>query len=133
MKKLAAFAFILAILAPNITTQAAQATANFSGKWEGTFTIQRADGTEAAPRPVGFTLTQKGEALTGTGGPPDDQFAIAKGSVVKGIATFQVQDPDGPLFKFTLTIVKDRLQGEMVGETDGVVRGTAKVDAARTK
>jgi hypothetical protein len=30
-----------------------------------------------------------------------------------------------------LTIVKGRLQGEMVGETDGVVRGNAKVDAVK--
>jgi hypothetical protein len=28
-----------------------------------------------------------------------------------GKATFEVQEPNGPLFKFTLTIVKGRLQG----------------------
>jgi hypothetical protein len=44
-----------------------------------------------------------------------------------------VQQPNGPLFKFTLAIVKDRLQGEMTGERDGAVRGRAKVDAARAK
>jgi len=38
-----------------------------------------------------------------------------------------------PLFKFTLTIVKGRLQGDMAGERDGVVRGHAKVDAAKAK
>jgi len=42
-----------------------------------------------------------------------------------------VLQPDGPLFKFTLTIVKGRLQGEMAGERDGVVRGRARVDAAK--
>jgi hypothetical protein len=30
-------------------------------------------------------------------------------------------------------IVKERLQGEMIGERDGVVRGRAKVDAARAR
>lgn len=130
MKRLAVFALILTILVP---TLAAQATPNFSGKWEGTFAIQRPDGTDGPPRPVAFTLTHKGAALTGTGGPPDDQFPIAKGSVAKGVATFEVQDPDGPLFKFSLKIVKDRLQGEMTGWVDGAQRGTAKVDAAKVK
>jgi hypothetical protein len=37
------------------------------------------------------------------------------------------------LFKFTLTIVQGRLQGEMTGEREGVVRGRAKVDAAKAK
>ena len=78
-------------------------------------------------------MTQKGKELTGTAGPPDQQWKIEKGAVNAGKATFDVQQPDGPLFKFTLTIVKDRLQGEMTGERDGVVRGRAKVDAAKAK
>ena len=56
---------------------------------------------------------------------------ISKGAVNAGKGTFEVQLPNGQLFKFTLTIVKGRLQGEMVGERDGVVRGKAKVDAAK--
>ena len=35
--------------------------------------------------------------------------------------------------KFTLTIAKGRLQGDMARERDGVVRGHAKVDAAKAK
>lgn len=112
---------------------AAQSTASFTGKWEGTFTMQRPDGTEGNPQNVVFDLTQKGKVLTGTAGPADRQWNIDKGAVTDGNATFEVQQPDGPLFKFTLTIVKDRLQGEMTGERDGVVRGHAKVDAARAK
>jgi hypothetical protein len=42
-----------------------------------------------------------------------------------------VQLPSGQLFKFTLAIVKARLQGDMVGERDGVVVGKAKVDAGK--
>jgi hypothetical protein len=128
MKKLLALALVLAALAPAV---AAQTTASFTGKWEGTFTMQRPDGTEGSPRPVEFNLTQKGKALTGTGGPPTQQWKIEKAAVNAGKATFEVQQPDGPLFKFTLTIVKGRLQGEMAGERDGVVRGRAKVDAAK--
>jgi hypothetical protein len=37
---------------------------------------------------------------------------VEKGAVNAGKATFEVQQPDGPLFKFTLTLVKGRLQGE---------------------
>ena len=62
-----------------------------------------------------FNLTQKGKVLTGTAGPPDKQWKVENGAVNAGKATFDVQQPDGPLFKFTLTIVKGRLQGDMAG------------------
>jgi hypothetical protein len=128
MKRLLAFALVLAAFAPAV---AAQTAASFTGKWEGTFVRQRPDGTDGASQPVEFNLTQKGKALSGTGGPPDKQWTIANGAVDAGKATFEVQQPDGPLFKFTLSIVKERLQGDMAGERDGVVRGHAKVDAAK--
>ena len=127
MKTLAAFALVLAALAPTV---AAQAPASFNGKWEGTFTRQRPDGTEDTQNVV-FNLTQKGKVLTGTAGPADKQWNIEKGAVAAGKATFEVQQPNGPLFKFNLSIVKGRLQGDMAGERDGVVRGHAKVDAAK--
>ena len=127
MKKLFVFALVLAAFAPAV---AAQATASFTGKWEGTFTRQRPDGTEQTNAVV-FDLTQKDKALTGTAGPPEQQWTIDKGAVDAGKATFEVQQPNGPLFKFTLTIVKGRLQGDMAGEAEGVVRGHAKVDAGK--
>ena len=129
MKKLVGIAIVCLALAPAI---AAQTAAAFAGKWEGTFRVQR-DGTEADPRPVVFNLTQKGNVLTGTAGPPDRQWTVEKGAVDAGKATFEVQQPDGPLFKFTLTIVKGRLQGDMAGERDGVVRGHARVDAGKAE
>jgi hypothetical protein len=128
MKTVAAFALVFATLA---TTVAAQ-TANFTGKWEGTFTRQRDDGTSDTQKVV-FDLTQKGKVLTGTAGPPEQQWTVDKGEVNAGKATFEVQQPNGPLFKFALTVVKGRLQGDMTGERDGVVRGRAKVDAAKAK
>jgi hypothetical protein len=129
-KKLVGVAIVLLALAPSV---AAQTTNTFTGKWEGTFKMQRPDGTEGDARPVVFNFTQKGKALTGTAGPADKQWTVEKGAVNAGKATFEVQQPDGPLFKFTLTIVKGRLQGDMAGERDGVVRGHAKVDAAKAK
>ena len=130
MKRFVAFALVLAILTPAL---AAQSASSFTGKWEGTFTMQGPDGTEGNSNAIVFNLTQKGTELTGTAGPGEQQLTIAQGTVNAGKATFELQQPDGPLFKFTLTIVKDRLQGEMTGERDGVVRGRAKVDAARAK
>jgi hypothetical protein len=131
MKRFAAIvAIAILALAPAVT---AQTSASFTGKWEGTFKMQRQDGTEGNPNPVVFNLTQKGKVLTGTAGPADRQWTVEKGAVEAGKATFEVQQPNGPLFKFTLTIVKGRLQGEMAGERDGVVRGHAKVDAEKAK
>ena len=129
MNNLIALALVLAALTPAV---AAQTSAGFTGTWEGTFKMQRDDGTEGDPRPVAFNLTQKGKELTGTAGPPDRQWKIEKGAATTGKATFEVQQPDGPLFKFTLTVVKGRLQGEMTGERDGVVR-KAKIDAGKAK
>jgi hypothetical protein len=130
MQRLLAIALVLSALAPSA---AAQTSTGFTGKWEGTFTLQRPDGTVGDPRPVVFNLTQKGKTLTGTAGPGEQQWTIEKGAVAAGKASFEVQQPDGPLFKFTLTIVKGRLQGDMAGERDGVVRGRAKVDARRAR
>lgn len=127
MKRVLAFALVLAALAPAL---AAQTTASFAGTWEGTFVRERPDGTEDKNAIV-FNLTQKGKVLTGTAGPGEQQWPIEKGAVTAGKATFEVQQPNGPLFKFALSVVKGRLQGEMVGERDGVVRGRAKVDAAK--
>jgi hypothetical protein len=130
IKRLVVVAIALFTLAPAV---AAQTAASFTGKWEGTFKLQRPDGTEGPENQIVLNLTQKGKVLTGTAGPTDKQWTVEKGAVNAGKATFEVQQPEGPLFKFTLTIVKGRLQGEMAGERDGVVRGQAKVDAAKVK
>ena len=128
MHTLVTLVLTLAVLAPAV---AAQTSSTFTGRWEGTFKLQRPDGTEGDPRPIVFDLTQKGKSLTGTAGPGEKQWKVEKGAVADGKATFEVQQPDGPLFKFTLAIVKGRLQGDMTGERDGVVRGNARVDAAK--
>lgn len=128
VSKLIVLVAVCAAFVPGLLAQS-----SFTGTWEGTFTMQRPDGTSGNANDVVFTLTQTGEALTGTAGPPSQQWDIAKGAVKDGTATFEVQQPSGPLFKFSLTIVDGRLQGDMTGERDGVVRGRAKVDAGRVK
>ena len=137
MKKRFALAVVLVSFVPALVAQTktdpAKTAATFTGKWEGTFTMQRPDGTDGNSNGVVFNLTQKGKVLTGTAGPADQQWTVEKGAVNAGKATFEVQQPDGPLLKFTLSIVKGRLQGDMAGERDGVVRRHAKVDAAKAK
>lgn len=129
-KILVAFALGVAALAPPV---AARTAANFTGKWEATITFQRPDGTEGETDPAIFNLTQKGKALTGTIGSDKEQWKVEKGAVNTGKATFEVQQPNGPLMKFALSIVKGRLQGEMTFERNGVVRARAKIDAAKAK
>ena len=81
-----------------------------------------------------FDLTQKGKVLTGTSGPnAERQWAIEKGGAVDGTkVTFKVQQPEGPMRTFTLTLVDDRLQGEMLAELSGQ-SFTTKVDMGRDK
>ena len=128
IKKLVVGAIVLFSLSPGVIAQTA---ASFTGKWEGIFKMQRDDGTEGPDNNVEFNLTQKGKVVTGTAGPPNRQWNVEKGIVEAGKATFEVQQPDGPLFKFTLTVAKDRLEGVMTGESDGTIRGRAKVTAAK--
>ena len=124
-KRMLALTLVIGALASAVTAQSA---VSFTGKWEGTVKIQRPDGSES-PNPLMFELTQTGDELTGTAGPPDQQTAIAKGVVKEGKATFEAQP--GPLYKFTLAIVDGRLQGEMTGERDGVVRVRGTIDASK--
>ena len=129
MKTLIAITFVIASLAP--AAAQTKTSAAFNGKWEGTFTLQRPDGSEANPTPIILNITQKGKEITGTAGPADQQEKIVNGVAADDKATFDVQMPKGPPFKFSLTLVKGRLQGEMSREApDGTVR-KAKVDAGK--
>ena len=127
MKTLAALAVLL------LTSASAHAqTTNLTGKWDATLTRTAPDGRTQSIAFI-FDLTQKGKVLTGTVGPnAERQWAIQKGAVAGTKVTFQVQQPEGPLRTFTLELVKDRLQGEMLAELSGQ-SFTAKVDAGRAK
>ena len=127
MKTLAAIALLVLTMAP-VHAQ----TTNLTGKWTGTMTRTAPDGRSQTIDFM-FDLTQKGKVLTGTAGPnAERQWAIEKGAVDGEKVTFRVQQPDGPMRTFTLTRVKDRLQGEMLAELKGQ-SFTAKVDVGRPK
>jgi hypothetical protein len=127
MKTLAALALLLLTMVP-----ARAQTTNLTGKWTGTLTRTAPDGRTQAIDWM-FDLTQKDKVLTGTTGPnAERQWPIQKGAVEGSKVTIQVQQPEGPLRTFTLTVVKGRLQGEMLAEAQGQ-SFTAKVDAERAK
>jgi len=127
MKTLAALAILLATIAP----AQAQKT-NVTGKWTGTLTRTAPDGQTQSINFI-FDLTQKGKVLTGTAGPTEErQWPIEKGAVDGIKVTFQVQQPDGPLRKCALTLVKDRLQGPMTLEFKGQT-AEVKADMGRAK
>lgn len=129
MKTFLAFALVLAALAPAASAQTS--TTPFDGKWDVTYILARPDGTEAPPSKLVFNITQKGKEITGTAGPADQQQPIINGVATGTKTTFDVQMPQGPPFKFSLSIVKGRLQGLMTREApDGTVR-QAKVDAQK--
>ena len=132
MHTLAAITLLLLTLAPANAPTTKQNT-NLSGTWTGTLTRTAPDGRTQSIDFM-FVLTQKGKVLTGTAGPnAERQWPIDKGGAVDGDKVkFQVQQPDGPLRTFTLALVKDRLQGDMLAELKGQ-SFTAKVDVGRAK
>ena len=131
MKTLVAIAALLLTIAP-AQAQTGKPT-DLTGKWTGTFTRTAPDGQTQTINFM-FDLVQKGKGLTGTVGPnAERQWPIEKGGAVEGNkVTFKVQQPDGPMRTFTLELVKERLQGEMLAEMNGQ-SFTAKVDAGRAK
>jgi hypothetical protein len=127
MKKLAAITVLLLTMVP-----AHAQTTNLTGKWTGKLTRTAPDGNTQSIDWM-FDLKQKDKVLTGTTGPnAERQWPIEKGAVDGSNVTFRVQQPDGPMRTFTLKLVKDRLQGEMLAELSGQ-SFTAKVDAGRDK
>ena len=135
MKTLVAVAVLLFTMAPahaQTTSATGKQATSLTGKWTGTMTRTAPDGRTQSIDFM-FDLTQKGKVLTGTVGPnAERQWAIEKGTADGDKVTFRVQQPDGPLRTFTLKLVKDRLQGEMLAELNGE-SFTAKVDAWRAK
>ena len=128
MKTLAALAlFLLTIVSAHAQTT------DLTGKWTGTMTRTAPDGRSQTIAWM-LDVTQKGKVLTGTSGPnAERQWPIEKGGAVDGSKVkFQVQQPEGPLRTFTLTVVEGRLQGEMLAEFQGQ-SFTTKVDLGRDK
>jgi hypothetical protein len=120
----------LAVLLFTLTPAHAQKT-DATGQYKGSMTRTAPDGRSQTIDWM-FDLTQKGKEITGTTGPnAERQWPIEKGGTVDGTKLkFQVQQPNGPMRTFTLTLVKDRLEGDMLAEFQGQ-SFTTKVEATR--
>jgi hypothetical protein len=104
------------------------AAADVSGKWSGTFTPENGDNGSAY-----VILKQSGSTITGTGGPDaNDQWPGLQGKIDGNKVTFEVKSAqDGTIFKCTLMLDGDHLNGDAESKTpDGQV-GKAKLNLTR--
>jgi hypothetical protein len=103
---------------------------DFTGKWSGTIDVEDAGSTTD----VQAELVQKADTISGkigrTGGA--DEGTIRNGKVDGGKVSFEVVSAQtSSPFKFTLTLVNDRLEGEMKGSADeGEIVGKVKLSRA---
>ena len=92
--------------------------ADVTGKWSGTYEMNRDGETRSAP--TAMELKQDGAEVTGTIGAHDSQqFAIKKGSIDGNRLHLEIEPSEGPrLVVLELTLDGDHLSGEAKGEGD---------------
>jgi len=124
--------FLFLLLAAALVLSAADA--NVTGKWSGTFSLTRPDGTNDDGTAYAV-LKQNGSQITGTAGPDEEhQWPVEKGSVSGSKVTFEVKSTeDGTLFKCDLTLDGDHLRGPISATSADGQTMPAKVDFARVK
>jgi hypothetical protein len=99
------------------------APADVTGKWEGTLTGQRPDGTTSEDGAY-MVLEQKGTAVTGTvGGNANDQHPITSGSLEGAKLTLLARNANNDReYKIELTLDGDVMKGTVTsGERSGQV------------
>lgn len=101
--------------------------ADLTGKWSGTIDVE----DSGSSTPVEVQLVQKSELVSGKIGRAGggDEGDIRNGKVEGAKVSFEViaHDNNSP-FKFTLTLIEDRLEGEMKGSVDeGEIVGKVKL------
>jgi hypothetical protein len=104
-------------------TLAVNAPVDVTGKWKGTVTSQRQDGSPDEDSAM-VILEQKGDTVTGTlGGDEADQHPISSGTIKGNILTLLAKhSTNGREFRVELTVEKDVLKGTVTsGERQGEV------------
>lgn len=132
MTRRAALLVLALVLSPILSAVPAlsQDIKDLTGKWDGAFIISM--NGQVQDDVAHMNLTQKDKVITGTVGPTlDRQWPITAGKVDGAKVTLEVQG-DGPIIKFTLTLVEGRLKGDALADMNGETM-TAKVDVGRSK
>ncbi|MGB9458792.1 MAG: hypothetical protein WCB12_22285 [Bryobacteraceae bacterium] len=124
--------FVFFLLAAALVLSAANV--NVSGKWSGSFSLTRPDGTNDDGTAFAV-LKQEGGHVTGTAGPDEEhQWTIAKGAISGNKVTFEVtSDQDGTVFKCNLVLEGDHLKGPVSAVASDGQTMPAKVDFSRVK
>jgi hypothetical protein len=103
--------------------------ADVSGTYSGTFKPEGENESGAFAH-----IKQTGSDITGTVGPAEDkQWTIAKGKIQGNKVTFEVQNPEGPLFKMDLTVEGDRISGDVSATAQNGSPMRARIDLAKVK
>ena len=124
-----AYALLLALI--GISASAA----DVSGRWSGTFVSTGPDG-QPHESTAYFILTQTGSSITGGGGPAENQqWPIRNGKLEGTKLTGEVQNSNGPSFRFSLMVNGggDRIQGDLIANDPGGPGPRAKIDLTRVK
>jgi hypothetical protein len=105
----------------------ALSASDVSGKWSGTIDIEDSGSTI----PIQAELLQKSDVVSGKVGRQGtgDEGAIRNGKVDGTKVSFEVVSTEtSGVFKWTLTLVNDQLEGEMKGSADeGEIVGKVKL------
>jgi hypothetical protein len=92
----------------------AVAPADVTGKWDGTLTGQREDGSKNEDTAL-MILEQKDTTITGTvGGSETDQHPITSGKIDGNKITLEAKTASGREFHIELTLENDELKGTIV-------------------
>jgi hypothetical protein len=102
--------------------------ADVSGKWSGSIAPENGDGGSAY-----VILKQSGSTITGTGGPDaNDQWPGPSGKIDGNKVTFEVKSTDdGTVFKCTLVLDGDHLNGDVEFTAPDGQAGKAKLNLTR--
>jgi hypothetical protein len=102
---------LLLLLTAALTLSAADVT----GKWSGTIDFIGDDGATREHH-AAAELTQTGDNITGTIGPPEHQVKIKTGKLTGDKLALEAEPPEGGVATFELTLKDNRLEGSMVAK-----------------